>query len=269
MKRIAVVLNAALVQAVKWGWLSVNPAAASTPPKVRQAKISPPSAEDLGRLLRRVQADDPDYVTFLRAAASTGARRSQICGLRWEDIDLDAARVVFARGVVFDEDGRVAIKGTKTDRVYRVALDGSTVQALTRHRAMCTDRAESAGARLRQSSYVFSMEVDGSAPWRPDLASGRWRRWRRRAGLDDVRLHDIRHFMATTMLGEGIPVSVVSGRLGHARAATTLNVYSHFVEAGDQAAADNLGSLLDGPAMAGRAASATDHGQTMDSDFDE
>ncbi len=52
--------------------------------------------------------------------------------------------------------------------------------------------------------------------------------------------------MATTLLTDGVPVSVVSGRLGHARAATTLNVYSHFVEAGDQAAADGIGSLLDG-----------------------
>lgn len=52
-------------------------------------------------------------------------------------------------------------------------------------------------------------------------------------GLPGVRLHDIRHFMATTMLADGVPVSIVSGLLGHERAATTLNVYSHFVEAGE------------------------------------
>jgi hypothetical protein len=75
-------------------------------------------------------------------------------------------------------------------------------------------------------------------------------------------LHDIRHFMATTMLTEGVPVSVVSGRLGHARASTTLNIYSHFVEAGDQDAADGIGSLLDGPT----APESPIHGQIMDSD---
>jgi integrase len=63
-------------------------------------------------------------------------------------------------------------------------------------------------------------------------------KWRKKAGLDGVRLHDLRHFMATTMLAAGVPVSVVAGRLGHARPATTLNVYSHFLDAGDKVAAD-------------------------------
>lgn len=203
-------------------------------------------ADELGRLLALVRNDDPDYFTFLRVAASTGARRSQVCGLRWEDIDLESARVLFARGVVFDEDGRVAIKGIKTDRIYRVAVDAGTVEVPKSHRAVCEDRASNVGRKLAASAYVFSMHPDGSEPWRPDLASGRWRRWRDRAGLSSVRLHDVRHFMATTMLSAGVPVSVVAGRMGHARSATTLNVYSHFVEASDQAAADGIGRLLDG-----------------------
>lgn len=69
-----------------------------------------------------------------------------------------------------------------------------------------------------------------------------------------MRLHDLRHFMATTMLTAGVPVSVVAGTLGHARSATTLNIYSHFVDSGDQAAADLLADLVDGetPAEVGQ-----------------
>ena len=69
----------------------------------------------------------------------------------------------------------------------------------------------------------------------------------RHAGLQHLR----GHFMATTMLTAGVPVSVVAGRPGHARSATTLNIYSHFVESGDQAAADLLAGLFDGNRKSG------------------
>lgn len=73
----------------------------------------------------------------------------------------------------------------------------------------------------------------------------RWIDLPNRLDMPDLRLHDVRHVMATTMLTAGIPVSVVSGHLGHSRAATTLNVCSHFVEAGDHEAADLISGLLD------------------------
>jgi integrase len=57
-------------------------------------------------------------------------------------------------------------------------------------------------------------------------------------------LHDLRHFVATTLLAAGVPISTVAGRLGHARASTTLNVYSHFIAATDHHAADVIGRLL-------------------------
>ena len=68
---------------------------------------------------------------------------------------------------------------------------------------------------------------------------------RKQAGLDGVRLHDLRHLHATQLLAAGVPVRTVSGRLGHANAATTLNVYAHFLEASDRQAADVIGGLLD------------------------
>jgi integrase len=62
-------------------------------------------------------------------------------------------------------------------------------------------------------------------------------------GYDNVRLHDLRHFAATRMMTAGVPVRTVSGRLGHANPATTLSVYTHFVEASDQEAALVMGNL--------------------------
>lgn len=112
-------------------------------------------------------------------------------------------------------------------------------------RAQVEGRANLGGVKLRADGFVFSPELDGSKPWRPYHWTSAWRRLRDRVGLDpSVRLHDLRHFTATRMLDAGVPVKAVSGRLGHARAATTVNVYAHFIPTTDRAAADMMGDLL-------------------------
>lgn len=88
-------------------------------------------------------------------------------------------------------------------------------------------------------------------PWRPDGVTARFVKLREREGLPGVRLHDLRHFVATRMLAAGVPVTTVAGRLGHANTSTTLNVYAHFVESSDRDAADALGRLLDDARGAG------------------
>jgi hypothetical protein len=87
VRRIHVILRRALNQGVKWGWLGVNPATATTPPRVPVSEIKPPSAEALGRVLRRAEAESPDLHCYLMLAAATGARRSELIALRWSDID--------------------------------------------------------------------------------------------------------------------------------------------------------------------------------------
>lgn len=243
IRRVHVVLHASLQQAVRWGWIPVNPADAASPPKLRQAEIVPPAPAGVARLLAEVEREDLEFFTYLRLAVNTGARRSQICGLRWPDVDLETGAMTFARAVVDGPDG-IAVKGTKTDRIYRVTVDVDTLATLAAHRAAMDERAAACGTTIDKNAYVFSYAPDGSEPWRPDGVTHRWTKWRRRVGLDAVRLHDLRHFMATTMLTAGVPVSVVAGRLGHARPATTLNVYSHFVDSGDKVAADVLAQIM-------------------------
>jgi integrase len=244
IRRVYVIIHAALEQAVKWGWIAVNPADASSPPKIRQPEIAPPSPEAVARLLAMVVTEDPELFTYLSVAVNSGARRSQVCGLQWADVDLSSGAVKFARAVV-DGTGGITVKGTKTDRIYRVTLDAGTLDSLTHHRNAMDQRAELCGVELPARAFVFSYAPDCATPWRPDGVTSRWMKWRKKAGLDGVRLHDLRHFMATTMLTAGVPISVVAGRLGHARAATTLNVYSHFVDAGDKVAADVLAKIMD------------------------
>jgi integrase len=244
VKRVHNIVRRALQQAVRWGWLSENPAVHASPPRTQRVEPTAPSPEDVGRLVSKANEADPEFGLFLRLAAVTGARRGELCGLRWDAVDIDGANLLIARSVVRGGDGLVD-KDTKTHQARRVALDAATVRALTQHHARCAKRALECGAALGANAFVFSYDAAGAKPWPPLSVSQRFRRLRQQAGLPDVRLHDLRHYAATQLIAGGVPVRTVSGRLGHANAATTLGIYSHFVEASDQSAATLLGQLLD------------------------
>ena len=102
---------------------------------------------------------------------------------------------------------------------------------------------------LLDDAYLFSGEGDGSQPWRPDSTSRKFRQLRDSIGLDrDIHLHSLRHFVVTTLLGAGVALPQVAGRVGHGGGGhTTLSVYSHFQQAPDRDAADLLARILQRP----------------------
>jgi integrase len=123
-----------------------------------------------------------------------------------------------------------------------VALDDATAAVLRQHRRRQRELALALGARLADDALLFA-GVDGR-PWRPDVCTNRFARLRTQLGLDRVRLHDLRHFVATVLGDAGVPIATISSRLGHRDAATTLKIYTHALPATDHQAAAYLGSLL-------------------------
>ena len=250
VRRVHVVLHAALAEAVRWGLIAVNPADQVRPPKVPRPDPRPPAPADVAGLLAAL--DGTPVAVFVRLAATTGARRGQLVALRWADVDLEAGGVVFSKGIVDGGPGVGLVeRGTKTDRSWRVALDPGTVAALRRHRATARERALAVGVQLPAGAYVFSDDVASRAPWRPDSVSARWRRARAGTPLEGVPLKDLRHMVATQLLAAGVDVRTVAGRLGHATPTLTMSTYAAWLPERDQAAAGEIGRLLDAAAGGG------------------
>jgi integrase len=248
--RIHGILRRALAQGVRWGWLAHNPAAAASPPRVPARDVAPPAPEGVARLFGAAREADPRLAAFVVLAAATGARRSELVALRWSDVDLDRGLVRIGRAVVAGPGGLVE-KGTKTHAARTVALDPTAAGVLRDHRRAAAGRAGACGAALGADAFVFSPAVDGSRPWPPDSVTRAFRRLADRVGLAGVRLHDLRHYVATRLLAAGVDVRTVAGRLGHRDPATTLNVYAHVLPEADRRAADVLGRLFD-EAVGGR-----------------
>src|SRR4051794_2972979 len=135
------VLSGAFSRAVRWRWVAVNPATQAQPPAQPHPEPNPPSADDAARILKEAWRD-PEWGTLIWLAMTTGARRGELCALRWHHVDLDAAVLTLKRSAYIDLDGEVREKDTKTHQQRRVALDPETVAVLREHRERFEQQAK-------------------------------------------------------------------------------------------------------------------------------
>jgi integrase len=237
------IISAALHQGVRWGWVRTNVAEMAKPPRVSQKRVSAPSLEVVRDVIEAAERRDRRLAPLLMLAALTGMRRGEVCALRWSDVDLDAGTLNISRSVVVKPDG-LAEKATKTDRGRVVALDSVGVALLSQYRAQVLQWCKAAHKQLPSNAFVFSPYVEGATPFRPDNVTSFFIRIRNEVGAGTVRLHDLRHFTATQLIGAGVDVRTVAGRLGHSDPSVTLRVYSHALEERDRAAAEIMGKVL-------------------------
>jgi integrase len=234
VRRYHALLSAALQQAIKWDWIESNPARRASPPSEPRPKVSAPTPAELRQLIDGAAAVKPAHGILVAFAAITGARRGEVCGLRWSDIDLDAGTVRIWRSI--RQVGQELIEGdTKTHQERSVALPAPAVASLQRYRA----QIEKASA----DPFVFSPRPDHSTPYTPDAISRMFARVARDAGLP-YHLHQLRHFAATQAIAAGFDAVSVAARLGHADPSVTLRVYSHSLEDRDRALGAALGELV-------------------------
>ncbi|MHB8438497.1 MAG: tyrosine-type recombinase/integrase, partial [Acidimicrobiales bacterium] len=237
------IISSALHQGVRWSWVRSNVAELAKPPRVAQRRVTAPSVEDVRSIIVAAEERDPRLAPLLMLGALTGMRRGELCALRWTDVKLDVGEIEVARSLVVVPGG-LAEKTTKTDRVRRVALDEVGVALLTQHREQVEKWVREAEGEIADDAFVFSPYVEATTPFRPDNVTGFFVRVRDSLGLKSVRLHDLRNFTATQLIGAGVDVRTVAGRLGHSDASLTLRVYAHVIEERDRAAAAIMGRVL-------------------------
>ena len=244
--RHAAVISAALAQGVKWGWLDTSPAVkASAPPTAPSRKFVTPTTEQIAKLIKAAQSDDPVMSAAIALAFVTGARRGELAALRWSDIDLNTGTVRIERSLT-QVGKNVMEKGTKTNRGRTVAIDGRTVALLEHHLAWQIDLSTRAESPLVGDPYVLSDNANGARPMQPSKITDRFTSLRDTVALQSIRFHDLRHANVSEQLAAGIDPATVSARAGHASTRMTLDRYAHALPASGTAAAAVMGALLPG-----------------------
>ena len=234
--KIQAILNKAGKRAVRWEWIGRNPFEMAEPIPVSHSEPHPPTAEQAA-IISAEGWRDLDWGMMVWIFMTTGARRGEVCALRWDRFDADAA-VLVIRSSIAQRGKRTWEKDTKTHQQRRIALDAQTVALLTAYRRQCAERAGLDD--MPGTARIFSPLLGGLAWIKPDTVSQRYERMCARIGWD-MHIHQLRHYSATELIAAGVDVRTVAGRLGHGGGGTTtLKVYSAFVAEADQRAAGAL-----------------------------
>lgn len=239
------VLHKALSQAVRWDLIARNPADAIKVPTPTPKEMHPLSAEQARQLLETAQDNRLEALYVL--AVHTGMRRGELLGLRWEDVDLDAAtptvrvrRTITRKG----KGGSYALGEPKTKNSRRtVRLTQRSAEAVRSHRTQQVQEKQRMGSLYQEQGLVFAGET-GNIINPSNLRQRSFAPLLKRAGLPRITFHDLRHTCASLLFQRNVHPKFVQELLGHASIAITLDTYSHMLPGMGGEAADAMSEAL-------------------------
>ena len=226
------VIRMALERAIKDGLIKKNPilGVKLPPPEPKEMKVL--SKEEIQRFL--IQAKEEGMYELFLLELTTGMRRGEICGLKWQDFDEKTGRLQIRRAVTSKKGGGVKVGETKTEKGTRsIQLPPSTVETLK------------ARKKKSYSEWIFHNPTVPELPLSPETAYRRMKTLLRYADLPPIRFHDLRHTFATHALTSGVDAKTLSGILGHTNASFTLDTYTHMTTEMQKKASGIVGNFLD------------------------
>ena len=228
VRNINQMISSALNCAVEQRLISSNPTNGCVLPKLerKEMKILPP--ESLGTFFEEARRSGVFELYYIDLA--TDLRRGELLGLKWSDIDLDKG-IIHVRRQVLRQNGEVVEAPLKTKNSYRnIAIGADAIKVLKRME--------------QKDEYVFPSPFGG--PMSPDSVLHMLQRVLKRAGLERIRFHDLRHTFSVLALQNGVDVKTLSAMLGHYSAGFTLDTYAHVTTSMQKQAANAVGSFLSG-----------------------
>ena len=211
------------------------------PPLARERRPLLSLADDKN-LLQVIEGERLEALYVL--ALTTGLRRGELVALRWDDITF-RSRQLHVRRAMQRVDGKLQIAEPKTSSSLRtVVLPKLAVRYLQDHKKRQDGERRALGDAWQEQGLVFPSSI--GTPIEPRNVNRRWDELRKTAGLDWLRLHDLRHGCATFLLAQGVSARAIMEVLGHAEIGVTMNTYTHVLPELRQEAADAIDELFGG-----------------------
>ena len=248
-------LSSVFEKAVKWQLIDENPCRRTEAPKAAEIEVEALQEEDVAKLLEALQDAPTQFSVITQLALFTGARRGEICALRWSDINFATGVISIGRTVQYITGQGLVFTAPKTKRSKRCIRVGAACIALLREYRL-TQKAE----RLKiGSAWARTVQIEGGKVVPNDLLFTKWNgtpldpnrvtswfpHFLAAHDLPAVHFHSLRHSNASLLIAAHVPITAVSGRLGHAQTSTTLNIYASMIQSADAAAADALEGVFD------------------------
>ena len=229
---IHAVFHGALRAAQEASLIAQNPTEKVIPPKASASSKTILNEEQLERFMEEIRKDEI-WLDFFYTELTTGLRRGEICGLKWEDFEEADGTLKVRRTVHKEKGGKLTTGDTKTEAGARtIILPPSTAEILRKRK------------QTASTEWIFPAPLKPECPVDPASAYRRLKILLKQAGLPDIRFHDLRHTFATHALASGVDVKTLSGILGHTRAAFTLDTYTHTTGDMQKRASEIVGDFL-------------------------
>jgi integrase len=217
-------LKEALGHAVKWGLVSRNVAESVDPPRYSKKEMNALDMEGVERVLAVFTGSK--YYPLVHLAIFSGLRRSELLGLRWKDLDLNNGSLTVNQVMHVLAGGKVIFQEPKTSRSKRTVTLGPLAMLIIKgHRERIEAIRDSLGVPLTENDLVFAQP--GGERVTPHTVSETFLRKMRKAGIEGVRFHDLRHSHVSLMIRQGVYPKTISDRIGHSTISTTMDVYGH------------------------------------------
>ena len=247
-------LSSVFTKAVQWGLVPENPCKRAEAPKAEEIDVQALEELDVAKLLNALQDAPTQFSVITQLALFTGARRGEICALRWSDIDLEKGTISINRTVQFIPGTGLVFNPPKTKRSRRCIRIGSDCVELLREyqRYQKAERFRIGSAWVRKVTLENGKVVDNDMlftkwdgePMDLAIISIWFPKFLTEHGLPQVHFHSLCHTNASILIAAHTPITTVSGRLGHAQTSTTLNHYASAIQSADAAAADTLEGII-------------------------
>ncbi|MHB8318057.1 MAG: tyrosine-type recombinase/integrase [Acidimicrobiales bacterium] len=242
-RRVHALIGAALHQAERWDLVEKNVSKRASPPPLRTTSVAAPSPEEVLAIVEQAEKANPSLARMLLIAALSGARRGELCAIRWSDLNWDTHTLTIAKSVYELAGGGWAEKTTKTHQERQVSLDDLALDTFCQQRESVDDLARQLDLAVLEDGFVWSPSPVGAEPYRPASISHFLSRTAKKAGVK-THLHALRHFSATQGIAAGTDVVTMATRLGHRDPSVTLRVYAHALERRDREVAAAIGASL-------------------------
>lgn len=234
------VISSIFSQAVKEQLVPSNIAQRATPPKNPKKEMDAFEAEEVQAILKALESEPLKWQVMTHLLIATGARRGEIMGLRWKNVDWDNHRLYLCENRVYTPKSGAISTTLKTGENRYVSISLAVLDLLKRWQSEQAEFYKFLG--ITPSDYVLT--ADDGQPMHPDSPTDWLAKFAKRHDLPPIHPHKFRHTQASLLISEGVDILTVSKRLGHAKVSTTLDIYSHALAKSDEKASDTLDSLI-------------------------
>ena len=240
-------ISTILDQADKELLIPYNPARKATPPKAESVKVNYFDVEDVERIRDCLENENIKWKTVVHLLLISGARRAEIAGLKWKDVDFNNNQIHISRNLLYSPKVGLYEDTTKTKKSDRyINLPTETMELLKEYRRWYLIQSSIYGSMWHNTNYLFFQDKSGNEgmPMHPDSINAWLDTFSKRYGLPHINPHAFRHTMASILYYNGIDSVSISNRLGHSKVSTTTDIYSHIMKKADAQASECIADVV-------------------------